>query len=476
MNRRRAKKSVWAAGGLLVVVAGAASAEDAAGDWIGLLAGQYHVVLHVAKGRAGHYSATLESPDQGNFVLTVDDITTDPDHLSFTLSKISARYSGVWNTDRKGWVGTWTQGMTASLVFTRMIDPASALMPPKRPQEDAIATGPLPYTSAPVSFVNAAVSGMTLRGTFSKPVGTGPFPTVVLIAGSGPNSRDEDLMGHKLFLVLADALNRRGIAVLRYDKRGVGESTGAYATATTADFTSDAAAALTYLKTRADVDQKRIGVLGHSEGGLIAPAVAVADPSVHFVVMMAGPGVRGDALFLKQIELVSRANGAKEADIAKTQALSARGFAVIEASSDIADAKAKLEARAAQAVAAGVLTREQADQNIAKITDPWMYAFLRYDPVPTLQKVRVPVLAVNGSLDLQVEPKANLAGIKEALADDADVTVTELPGLNHLFQSARTGSPNEYGDIEETLAPMALNAITDWVVAHVFDDGHSRTP
>ncbi len=460
------KKSLWAASGLLVLVAGAASAEEAAGDWVGLIAGQYHVVLHVAKDPAGHYSASLESPDQGTFVLTVDEVTTDPDHLDFTLSKIGAHYSGVWNPAAKGWVGTWSQGASTHLVLTRMTNPASALAPPRRPQEEAIAKGPLPYTSAPVRFANGTVPGVSLAGTFSKPAGTGPFATVVLIAGSGPNDRDEPLMGHRLFLVLADALNRRGIAVLRYDKRGIGESTGTYATATTADFTSDAAAALAWLKTRTDVDQRRIGVLGHSEGGLIAPAVAVADPSVRFVVLMAGPGVRGDALFLKQMALISRANGVAEADIAKSLALSARGFAVVEASRDRADAKATLEARAAQAVAAGVLTQAQADQNIARITDPWMYSFLRYDPVPILRQVRVPVLAVNGALDLQVEPKTNLAGLKAALAGDTDVTVTELPGLNHLFQDAKTGSPNEYGDIEETLSPAALTLIGDWIVAH----------
>ncbi len=462
------KKSVLATGGLLALAAGAASAEEAAGDWTGLIAGQYHVVLHVTKDPAGHYGATLESPDQGTFVLTADDVTTDPDHLSFTLAKIGAHYSGVWNADREGWVGTWTQGLTTPLVLSRMTSPTAALATPKRPQEAAIATGVLPYINAPVRFANATVPGVTLAGTFSKPAGAGPFPAVVLMAGSGPNDRDEDLMGHKLFLVLADALNRRGMAVLRYDKRGIGESTGTYASATTADFTSDAAAALAWLRTRTDVDPKRIGVLGHSEGGLIAPAVAVADPSVRFVVLMAGPGLRGDALFLKQIELISRANGVAEADIAKTETLSARAFAVIEASSDIADAKTKLEVNAARAIAAGQLTRDQADQNIARITDPWMYAFLRYDPLPALHQMRVPVLAINGSRDLQVEPKANLASIRAALAGDADVTVTELVGLNHLFQDAKTGSPDEYGEIEETMAPAALKTIGDWVVAHAF--------
>ena len=462
------RTALFTAGSLLALTAGAASAEEAAGDWTGLLAGQYHVVLHVTKDAAGHYSATLESPDQGQFVLTADEVTTDPDHLGFTISKIGARYAGVWNTEKKGWVGTWNQGMNAPLVLTRMTSPVAQLAPPRRPQEAAIAKGTLPYISETVSFANTAAPGVTLAGTFSRPAGAAPFPTVVLIAGSGPNDRDEDLMGHKLFLVLADYLNRQGLAVLRYDKRGIGASTGNYASATTADFTSDAEAAIAWLKTRADVDPKRIGVLGHSEGGLIAPAVAVADPSVRFVVLLAGPGLRGDAIFLEQIELISRANGATDADIAKTQALTARGFAVIEASRDVTDAKAKLEANAARAISNGVLTREQADQNIAKVTDPWMYSFLRYDPVPTLRKVRVPVLAVGGSLDLQVETKTNLPAIKTALADDRDVTVIEMPGLNHLFQDAKTGSPNEYGAIDETLAPQALKTVGDWIVAHVF--------
>lgn len=457
---------LFAASSLLALVAGAAMAEDAAGDWVGIIAGQFHVVVHVTKDGAGRYQATLESPDQGKFVLPVDSVVTDPDHLSFTVAKISASYAGHWHVETKAWVGNWTQDTSLPLVLTRMTGQPADLAPPKRPQEDAIAAGPLPYSNEPVAFANAAVSGVTLNGTFSKPAGAGPFPTVVLISGSGPNSRDETLTGHKVFLVLADYLNRRGIAVLRYDKRGIGASTSDYAAATTADFTSDAEAAVAYLKTRADVDPKHIGLLGHSEGGLIAPAVAVTDPAVSFIVLMAGPGVRGDALFLKQGERIARANGVAEADIARAGNLRARGFAVIEASSDATDAKAKLEALTAPAIAAGQLKSDEVDQTIALITGPWMYYMLRYDPAPTLRKVRVPVLAINGSLDTQVEPEENLAAIKAALKDDADVTITELPGLNHLFQDAKTGSPGEYGAIEETMAPVALKVIADWVAAH----------
>ena len=176
--------------------------------------------------------------------------------------------------------------------------------------------------------------------------------------------------------------------------------------------------------------------------------------------------MRGDALFLKQGELIARAKGVAEADIARDHSLRAGAFAVVEASSDATEARATLDARAAQAIAAGLLTKDAADNSIAQITGPWMYHFLRYDPAPTLRQLRVPVLAIDGSLDLQVAPEENLAAIKNALKDDADVTVTELPGLNHLFQDAKTGSPDEYGDIEETLSPAALKIMADWVVAH----------
>lgn len=458
------KKFLCLTAAALALTSAPALAEDAAGDWAGVIAGQLHVIIHLTRGADGKLGGVLESVDQGDVKIPLGTVDATADHLKFTLPAVNGSYDGTWDDAKKQWSGTWTQGKAIALDLHRAT--AAEASGPKRPQEDAIAKGPLPYGNEDISFANTNAAGVTLKGTFSKPAGRGPFPTVVLISGSGPNTRDEEVLGHKIFLVLADDLARRGIAVLRYDKRGIGASSGDYQAATSADFISDAEAAMAYLKTRADVDQKHIGLLGHSEGGLIAPAVAVADPAVRFVVLMAGPGVRGDKIMLKQNELIARATGASDADIARTQALRQSAFNVVESSTDAADAKAKLQAGAAKAVAAGQITQDAADQSIAQITTPWMYYFLRYDPAPMLQKVRVPVLAAGGSLDLQVEPVENLAAIKAALANDTDVTVTELPGLNHLFQDAKTGSPLEYAAIEETVSPAALKLFGDWIVAH----------
>ncbi|MBW8733040.1 MAG: alpha/beta fold hydrolase, partial [Asticcacaulis sp.] len=277
----------------------------------------------------------------------------------------------------------------------------------------------------------------------------------------------------KIFLVLADHLARQGIAVLRYDKRGIGQSTGdfandyVYAHATGDDFTADASAAAAWLRAQSGIDPRRVGLVGHSEGGLIAPAVAVADPKVAFVVLMAGPGLPGDQLLLKQQALISKASGLPDSTIAENVAVSGRVFSAVKSAPGEAEAVAAATAVLDPEVARGTLTRERADASIKQATTPWMRAFLASDPVPVLQKVRVPVLAINGALDLQVPPAEDLAAIKAALTNDKDVTVIELPGLNHLFQEAKTGSPAEYPVIEQTVSPLALKTVGDWISARV---------
>jgi pimeloyl-ACP methyl ester carboxylesterase len=313
-----------------------------------------------------------------------------------------------------------------------------------------------------VCFRNADAK-VDLAGTLSMPKGPGPFPAVVLISGTGHNTRDESVWGHKVFLVLADALNRHGVAVLRYDKRGVGGSTGNYDAATTADFAADADAAVTWLRKQPRIDAHRVGVLGHSEGGIIAPFVAARDKHVAFVVMLAGPGIRGDRLFVLQSAMTAKTYGAPDAYIAKREAFDRKLYDAIIAAPSAKIARKRADAIVAKGVADKIVDANEADNLAADATRPWERYFLAYDPAPALRKLAVPVLALNGSLDVQVPAKTNLAAVREALKHNRRATVIELQGMNHLLQDAKTGAPTEYNGIEETMSPAALKAITDWV-------------
>jgi hypothetical protein len=443
---------------------GSAMAEEAAGDWSGLLAGQLHIIVHVSKDAGGHYGATMESPDQGKVVLAADQVAADADHLSFTIQKISGSFAGTWDAGKDAWVGTWTQGRTLPLVLARMTNRAAALAPPRRPQEEAIAAGPRPYREEAVTFAGGA-AGIRLAGNLSIPQGAGPFPAVVLIAGSGPSTRDEEAMGHKIFLVLADTLNRRGIAVLRYDKRGVGQSTGDFATASFTDYVADAEAALGFLKSRPEIAAGRVGLVGHSEGGIVAPLIGARDPSPRFVVLMAAPGMPLDQLGRLQNATISKASGIPDADIAKRLAVLDKIYVDLAAVHDDEQARAIVKADVAQAVADKVSFLLPPDMAVANFTSPRTRQLMRYNPVPALRLLKMPVLALTGSLDVQVPPEPNLGPMRAALQGNPRATVVELPGLNHLFQTAQRGAMEEYGAIEETIAPAALKLIGDWVVA-----------
>ncbi len=441
----------------------AVHAEEPAGDWGGLLFGRLHAVFHVRKLPDGRYEGSTESPDQGDAVIPADKVEATQDHLTITITKIGAAYEGSWDDKQKAWVGNLTQGRAVPLTLTRLDAAALAALKPVRPQDKAAAESRASFRPEQVRINNPTAPGVVLAGTYSRPMGPGPFPAVVLISGSGPQNRDEDVARHKIFLVLANDLNQRGIAVLRYDKRGLAGSTGDFAAATTADFASDAKAAVEYLATRADVDKRHIGLIGHSEGGAIAPMVAVESPQVSFVVLMAGPGLSGAEILLRQKALITKADGAAASEIAERTARDRKIFDAVISAKDQADAQLKIRA----ALGAQVTPQAAGEPDPAQtFTAPWMFYFLRYDPIPTLTRVRVPVLALGGSLDLQVPPEEDLAAIKQALKADKDVTVVELPGLNHLFQTAKTGSPAEYGSIQETISPVALKELGDWVEAH----------
>jgi pimeloyl-ACP methyl ester carboxylesterase len=301
---------------------------------------------------------------------------------------------------------------------------------------------------------------------------------VILVSGSGPQDRDEQLLGHRPFLVLADHLTRAGVAVLRYDDRGVGKSTGDFQAATSDDFADDAQAAITFLAARGEVDAKRVGIVGHSEGGLIAPIVAARSEVPRFIVLLAGPGMPSVDLLALQGRLIAEASGVAP-DAAKRNAeQSEKILAMVAAGKPDEEIKQALRGALEAEFAVNPETKDTpeaeraskidqlTDQQWAAIGSPWMRRFLAMDPREALRKVKVPVLALNGERDLQVPPKENLAGIAAALkeAGNAAVTTLELPGLNHLFQTSKTGAPSEYATIEETFAPAALDAVTAWIL------------
>jgi pimeloyl-ACP methyl ester carboxylesterase len=274
-------------------------------------------------------------------------------------------------------------------------------------------------------------------------------------------------MGHKPFLVLADHLTRNGIAVLRYDDRGVAGSTGDFAAATSEDFADDALAAVDFLKARPDIGA--VGIVGHSEGGLVGPMASARSSAVDFVVMLAGPGLDGEEIILLQSDLIARAGGIPAETVAANLEIQRRLFAVVKAEADPTRAVPALRAVLAEVAATlpqGTMEPSAIDAQIRQVNSPWFRFFLTYDPLPALTRVTVPVLALNGSLDLQVPAEANLRAVAGALAEggNPDATTLELPGLNHLFQTAGTGAPTEYATLSETMSPTALEAVASWIL------------
>lgn len=452
--------------GLLAALALATSpahAIDATGHWKGRIADSLNVHLEFTRAADGKWEGKLAVPQQG-FKTNVEQLTVGEEQLGFRLTLLNAGFTARWSEQDKAWIGTWSQNGQAMPLRLERTD--AAALKPKRPQLEAIAARQPTYASVEVGFANPA-GGHVLAGTLTVPQGKGPFPAVVLVHGSGPVDRDETIREHKPFLVLADHLSRQGIAVLRYDKRGVGKSGGVYKDATTHDFASDAEAALAFLRGRPEVDVKRIGMAGHSEGGLIAPLVAARDPNLAFVVMLAGPGVRGELLMVEQIALGTKAAGMPDEAVARERELNRAVFAAIvaEPRPELAGDKARLILEEAERK--GILPAGTAAQRTQTFASPWFHAFLRHEPGPVLQSVRQPILVLNGERDLQVPAAMNLGAIRTALKGNAHAVVKELPALNHLFQTARTGAGSEYAEIEESVAPLALDTVSDWILATV---------
>jgi len=451
----------------LAGLAHAGAAHDPRGIWQGTLLGKLRLVVHVEGASVDALKGAVDSPDQGAMGLPVSTTTFSGDTLKLELANLGASFLGVMAADGGSIAGRWSQaGNSLPLTIARTDSAVAAPAAPKRPQEPH---PPFPYESENVSYPGGA-PGVTLAGTLTKPAGAGPFPCALLITGSGPQDRDETVFGHRPFLVIADRLTRDGFAVLRVDDRGVGGSTGAREGSTSEDFAADVRAGLAYLRLRKDVDAKRIGLVRHSEGGLIAPMLA-ADPkqNVAFVVLLAGPGVPGEEILLAQGEAIGRAMGKGDADVEKERRAQLALFAIArQPGLDSAAVAVRVHDALRDAGLDSATVAAEAPQSVMVARSPWMRYFLAYDPRPALRRLKCPVLALNGGKDLQVPPRQNLPEIEKALkaGHNHDFEVHELPNLNHLFQACTTGSPGEYATIEETFSPVALDAMSAWLKAH----------
>lgn len=440
---------------LLVPVLAQAQTAPIAGDWYGTLdAGiKLPLIFHIQADGA----TTLDSPSQGAKALPATATLADG-QARIALKIPPASFEGALSADGKILNGQWRQGGgVLPLVLSR--DAPVAVVGPNRPQTPR---PPFPYRAEEVSYGNPA-SGLKLAGTLTLPEGHGPFPVALLITGSGPQDRDGTIFDHKPFLLIADRLTRKGVAVLRVDDRGVGGSGRGPDTVTSADFATDVEAGIAFLRGRQDIDSSRIGLIGHSEGGLIAPMVAARDAKIAFLVLMAAPGVDGETMLLAQARAVESQMGLTAEQLDTLQARRKAWYAVIREEPDPARARARLRTLLDEQ---GAPTDAPMRATVASLTAPWWRYMLTYQPRDNLGAVKAPVLAINGSKDLQVLAAANLAGIKAALPPTTEATIRELPNLNHLFQTTRTGMPTEYAPIEETLAPIALDLIVDWTVAH----------
>jgi uncharacterized protein len=336
----------------------------------------------------------------------------------------------------------------------------------RHPQHDTMPGNSASYKSEEVRFRNER-GGVEIAGTMSVPMGSGPFAAVLLIAASGPEGRDEEVAGHRVFVVLADSLLRKGIAVLRYDKRGVGESSGDLSTASFDNLVSDAAAAFRYLHARPNVDPKRVGIIGHSEGGSIAPAVAAVDQDVAFVVAMAGSGLSGEVRITEQQAYLAQEGGASVEQQAAVRVLVQRIFRTVAETSDDAAAGTRIAALIDEAVKANALSAERASATRQLLTPTFVRQELKDDPLQYLKQVHVPVLALVGSLDRIVPAGLYVDAMRPVLKTIPGSEVRVLPGLNHVMQTARTGSPQEFGSIDETISPVALETIGSWVARQV---------
>lgn len=435
------------------------------GHWEGAIQlpnGELQVRIDLGE-QGGAWTGTIDIPVQGVTGAPLGGIAVGGGQARFKIQGVPGDPTFRGKLDDGRIAGTFTQGGTT---FPFRLG-REKVATPKRPQEPQ---PPFPYENEEVTYTSG---GVKLAGTLTLPEGEGPFPAALLLTGSGAQDRDEALFGHRPFAVLADHLARHGIATLRVDDRGVGGSTGDLGQTTLQELAQDALAGVGFLRGRPEVAKGRVGLVGHSEGALVAAIAANRSENVAFAVLLAGPGVPGHEILVRQGELLLKAQGVTGDDLKEFQKLQSAAIDLVRQGKQGPEAEA--EARRLARGQLELLTKNQpmaagdldaaAEQAAKPLFTPWFRSFVAYDPRPDLRAIGVPVLAINGALDLQVDPGQNLPAIEKALKEggNPDVTVRRLEGLNHLLQPATTGAMDEYGRIETTIAPEALELVSGWL-------------
>lgn len=448
----------------------AQSTEDQlAGVWLGKIEVGKQTYIRLAftvKSEGDKWVATMASPDQDLFDLPVSGVTVDGNKVRLEVNKLKGEWNGIYNADADLLEGDWIQaGKNFPCALSR-VDSVPRVNRPQTPMK------PFPYATEDV-VVKCPQGGHTLAGTLSMPTDGQHLTAAILITGSGGQDRDESILGHKPFAVIADYLTQNGIAVLRLDDRGIGKSTGDFFSATSVDFANDISAAVDFLKGRPEIDPTKIGLIGHSEGGVVGPMVAAQRNDVAYVVMLAGLGTTGAQVLIEQGQLISKAEGISDDGLKFYADYQAHIFDLIREEDDVAKLKKKirkynekfLKSCPTEIQEELGLDAEGAERSMKTLITPWFRYFIVLDPASYLPKVKCPVLAVNGDKDLQVPSTSNLPAIERLLKEggNEDVMIREIPNLNHLFQTTETGAVSEYSVIEETFSPSVLRLMGDWI-------------
>ncbi|CAN5457047.1 alpha/beta fold hydrolase [soil metagenome] len=455
---------------VIVLMAGNLFGQNVTGQWNGVLdvmGTQVRLVFHIEQTENG-YSATFDSPDQGTEGIPFSSVEFQGSEVTLTALNIGAMYQGILAADSI--TGTWNQGgQSFPLNLSRY---EVVRIERNRPQEPK---KPYPYREEEVFFENRK-DGIMLAGTLTYPDSDGVFPAVILISGSGPQNRDQKIFGHRSFLVLADHLTRHGFVVLRYDDRGTEQSTGDHSLATSADFATDVLVAVDFLKTRSEIDSDHIGLIGHSEGGVIAPLAANQSDDIAHIVLLAGTGIPGKEISLLQTKSLLTDLPFEVEDEESFIQFNERWLEIAASDQMIPEKRDALtqhfrdvESVLYAMLPEGMDTENYIAQQVRMSLSPWMQYFYNHNPSDELGKITIPVLSLNGSKDVQVDAKVNQLAIKRALekAGNRHFRILELEGLNHMFQESESGQMNEYAAIEQTFSPMALDEITRWLKEQV---------